>query len=344
MTGAPARRRATASVGWLLALACGCGCERAEDSGRRPAGPDAAARQPARLFAASGTRARPEVVLLDAGAGDLRPLRLRPEPGDEQTLVVNAASAFSSTLAEVPGPTAEMPTTRRRVELVVEKVGPDGAIVLGMRAFALELHPREGETGSREKLDRANRATARALEGAHGEALLHEQGFVLRVSLELPLAGDPAERVPEQEGERFARQLQGSFLGALDGALPALPEEPVGTGARWAVTQQGEQDGKVTREEVEYEIVGLDDRRLDLAFRFVRSAPPQAIALPGGQQAQVLGLAGSGEGELHLDLARALPTAGRMSSTSTWELESRVEGEPRRMTTSEVTDLDFAAE
>ena len=339
--GARAARRLQALLALGTALVLGCGSDRPDEPS-----PSAAVPEPAPpTFRDSASPPRPEVELLDAGSGTPRTLRVRPTPGDEQTFTVSSDASFSSTVGGAPGASVDMPTTRQRVRLVVQEVGPDGTIVLAMQGFAVELRaPEDGEGYSQEQLDQANAATATVLDFARGELVLSPLGFVDRISLRLPLPPEAAERIPPEQGDQLVGHLRGSFMSALDGALPALPEQAVGPGARWVVRQEGEKEGKVTREEHAYEIVGLDEERLDVAFRFTASAPEQSITLPGGAPGRVVGLDGRGEGEIHFDLARAIPTSGHVRSSATWQIEGVRGGETTRMTTSEVLAVRFTGE
>lgn len=329
------RRQIPRALGTLAALgllpgACGAPTEEAEP--------------PRATFHTAVSRSAPQVELIDPGRGALRALRLQPSPGDRQAFTVTSSASFSSTIGEAPGPAVQMPATRQSVELVVEDVAEDGGIRCRMRDFGLELQGlQEASQEERSGLERANTATARVLEHARGELKLNPRAFVETAALELPLVGEAAERIPEEQGERLARQLQDSFVGALEGALAALPAEAVGTGARWRVQRDGEREGKITRDEIEYEIVELAEGEVELVFRASTSAPPQTLTLPDGSSGELVDLRGDGRGRLRFDLRRMLPTAGSLTAHSTWEIAGLQNGETTRMTTSETLEVEFAA-
>jgi hypothetical protein len=89
-----------------------------------------------------------------------------------------------------------------------------------------------------------------------------------------------------------------------------FPEEPVGIGARWAVTSEVQQQGMKLQQVATYELTELSGDKGAARIDLKQFAPRGAVTPPGlppNVKAEIVSLDSRGLGKLRFDLKRSVP-------------------------------------
>jgi hypothetical protein len=99
-----------------------------------------------------------------------------------------------------------------------------------------------------------------------------------------------------------------------------FPEEPLGIGAEWNVTQQAHAMGIQFQETLTFTLRSLEDDLVRLDVRSASSVPPQTITIPGaGFSLDVRKFEGTAEGKVVLDLGSLVPVVYELVGKSYME-------------------------
>jgi hypothetical protein len=171
-----------------------------------------------------------------------------------------------------------------------------------------------------------------ALNGVTGSYTITDRGFTEGGQFNVPPGADPSLQA-------VLSQLEDQ-LGSLS---TPLPEEAVGVGARWVVTQHPVLNGIAMRQEIAYELDQRDGSTVSIHQTLRQRAANQELdpsTLPPGASATLRKSAGGGRGEAALDLARVLPLraqiTGRIRQVIAFEQDGQ-RGQIRQTVTTNVT-------
>jgi len=132
-----------------------------------------------------------------------------------------------------------------------------------------------------------------ALDGLEIRDRMNADGGLEAGELQLPIAPSP-----EQGGS-----LQ-TFIHGLAHALPPLPDEAVGAGARWSATEVVTFQGIQLTQVSSFQLVDADGSTIRVQSKVEQTAKPQAIEnahLPTGTTVHLASLHGEGTGEAVVD-------------------------------------------
>src|SRR6185503_18235832 len=186
-------------------------------------------------------------------------------------------------------------------------------------------------------------STKRELEGTLGEITklkgrdaIDRRGRMRALELDTTALADP------RLGQ-LLDQLQQS-LGQMGAPFP---EEPIGVGARWAVTSEVVQQGMKLQQVATYELTELSGDKGAARIELKQFAPRGSVTPPGlppNVKAEIVSLDSKGLGKLRFDLKRSVPegqlrtkakikvrttSAGRQEDTS-MDLDVRVRFQPEK--------------
>ncbi len=122
-----------------------------------------------------------------------------------------------------------------------------------------------------------------------------------------------------------------------------LPEEAVGTGARWDVHTRYSLRGLDVDQVRRYTLVKRDGDKASLKFIVEQTARPQAMKLPNlppGAVVRLDQLASAGDGDVSLDTRQIVPQNSKMALKTTSVVSVRSEAENVTMRTD--MELDIA--
>ena len=223
---------------------------------------------------------RPETstMMIDRGASPRRLLRYRLDVGESTTTEIRLS--LHVTQRPDDGPTAQRatsvafspPLTWYRVRLEVTRASDDG-YELGLRFVDAGIDP-EGTTLTDRQIVELT-ANIQALIGVSGTMGIDRRGSVNHLSL-------------DRGTSRFDLTGHGIDTGELQeqlhSAIPVLPSEPVGRGARWRTTGTTVVAGTRVRQSVTYELASIERDQVLYRAKIAQEAPEQPFgsAADGG--------------------------------------------------------------
>lgn len=228
--------------------------------------------------------------LLDAGEAPRRALLLQFEQGDTATVDLTLDTRVEQVDGDSPQ-TVDPPSIVQTVRFDVDEV-QDGEAEISFEVLAARVDPADDSLAgdAEQQLDEALEPVI----GLGGSGTVDDRGRFSRFSYELPPDLDPAVADVLLRSEQQVAGL----------AVP-LPEEPVGTGARWRTTSAVSIDGFRTDQVVTYEITAILGDSIAYTATVEHSSPAQDLdrpGLPAGTTARVLAATARGRlsGTLHL--------------------------------------------
>ena len=261
------------------------------------------------------------VKLIEPGAEPRQKLRYKFVVGRTDRLEMTTTSSMKMAMggqaADVPSP----PAVRVVAALTVKEVTADGS---AKRALVLEdvgLMPGPGL--SKEQRDQAEKNLS-ALEKLTGRDRVDARGFVRQVELDASKIDNPA-----------LKQALAAMQQTFDQMGAPFPEEEIGVGAKWQVRTKLEQMGIKLTQTAVYELSALTGDTGKIKLKLEQTAPGGNMELPGlpaGATAKLVGMKGSGKGELEFDLGRSIPK-GRIDTKSEVKVQVSMGSEKQEMST-----------
>jgi hypothetical protein len=257
--------------------------------------------------------------LISAGAEPRKVLRLHPKAGDKETVTLTIKTSIAVQGGPASGQPIKTPPVKITRNLTVKQVTPAGDIVF-------EAPVVNADTGGQ---GNANAQIADALKSAFsGPHTISDRGFPKEADLPAAAAANP---VADQLGD----------IDSLD--TVALPDEPVGPGARWEVTKRTKQQGINLQQTTTYQLVAADGDHLTIKETCQQHAASQKFQHPAlpGMVLDLTKLAGTGTEDVTLDLGRVLPLEGTGSISLDVTMAMDVGGQKQSMTVKDTVDLQF---
>jgi hypothetical protein len=271
-----------------------------------------------------------QVRLLEPGAEPRTALRLHPKPDDKQTVSMNLKIAMGMGTGDAPAQTMKLPAITLAMDATVKSVSPEGDIsyetVMGDTSVAEEAG---GMPGMADMM----KASLAGLKGLSGTGILSSRGISKAADFKLPSGTAP------QVSQAFS-QVKDSFsmLGV------PLPEEPVGTGAKWEVKRTIKSQGITLDQTETYQLVSLEGQRLTLKSTIAQRAANQKIQSPAmpTMKVDLTKLTGTGTGETTADLGQLMPIAGTVDVHTDTSMATTMNGQQQNMSVK--TDMNLKME
>jgi len=252
------------------------------------------------LFVRRGHDEGPVLSLTDAGSGPKRLLRYAAKEGTKYEVVVSMEMDLGMGL--------ESPATTFTMAINVVKVSADGDMTYEFRFTDVGVEGRETPK------------EMKVLLGITGSAVADSRGINRSGSVDIPESAPPA-----------LKQMVGKFEEQLRQMSCPFPDEEVGIGATWELTQNLDTPAFGLRQTSTFELVALEGNRGKLKLTVRQSADEQEMkGLPGGAKATLKSLRSKGAGELEFDLSRPVPLRSFLDLSS--DIEIGVKGKTHRQT------------
>lgn len=248
------------------------------------------------------TPAIPRIEILSTGTGEKTQLRFTPVVNSRQT------STLTLKIDAKEGMSIALPTTKLTMEVVVTQVDANGDIHFDFTYKNVDL---VAEPGAPREAINTLRPSLTPLIGLSGSIVVNSRGQTKSTRINLPPELDPT-----------AKEIFEQLSTSLDQFYAPLPEEAVGTGARWRVSQDLNVNGIQLTQSAIYELVSNQDNILELGILVEQEARPQVISLPSipdlpaGVTLELRSLSSQGEGEMTFSLGQILPRRSTLSSRS----------------------------
>jgi len=253
--------------------------------------------------AAAAESSKTQVKLLEPGAEPRKALRLHPKPGDKQGLVMTRKVTMGMKMGAMENPPMNMPVMTLTVDSTVKNVSPDGDI--NWEVTITDFTVAE-DSGASPVADTIKSAVGN-LKGLSGAAITSSRGINKGLEMKLPSGSNAqAQQVLEQWKETLSR------------ITPPLPQEAVGTGAKWEVRMPVKSQGITINQTDTYQLLSSEEDKLVLTNAVTLSAANQKIQNPAmpGMKTDLTKLTGSGGGTFTVDLNRVMPQDGEANQHS----------------------------
>ncbi|MFW2387836.1 MAG: hypothetical protein ACN4G0_05845 [Polyangiales bacterium] len=243
--------------------------------------------------------APPVVTLIEPGDEPRQTLRWDVKPGVEHE--VSFAVGFTIDALVVVMRVGE-PIYLVNYDLTLRsgKVERDGSVHVEFEVDDVTVNEK---TIGDKRLGRIKKALSSAKK-ISGSYKLGPRGHMTELEMNVP-----------KDATRTGHDMADNLRWALLQMTPALPQEPVGKGARWKVHEGLQQGGIHVNQLSTIEVVKVEGSRVELATQAQQTAAPQAFNNPGIAIVNQLKLLGAeADGSLDWDLTQLAPRAADLSS------------------------------
>ncbi len=262
-----------------------------------------------------GASPPPEVKLLSAGAAPRRKLRYHFKKGQVEKFKLTTSTSMTVSLAGRAMPAPAIPSLEMLAQVKVVSVLPDGT---ARRELAIN------------KVQLTDAAKVPSAVRHSVEDSLSEMAK-LKGSDEIDSLGrmhwSKLDTSALDDGQ--VKQMMQAMASAFGEVSAPFPPQPLGKGARWQVSTHVKQMGVTMKQVATYTLEKLDGDRGTTAIKLEQSAPGSTIQLPGvplDVHPDLLGMKGSGSGQIQFDLGYSLPT-GHITSQSSVKVRTKVAGQ-----------------
>jgi hypothetical protein len=272
-----------------------------------------------------------QVKLLEPGAEPRKVLRLHPKPGDKQTLDLTLKMAMESKVGEMETPATKLPAIKISLEATVKSVADNEDITYEMVMGDLTVSE---EPGVAPMVAEAMKSAFTGVKGLSGSGTISSRGFSKGFEFKAAPDGNPQ-----------ARQVVDQMKDAFTELAARLPEEAVGTGAKWEVKMPLKTQGMTIDQTATYEVVSLDGENFKTKSTIVQQAANQKIQNPAmpGIKVDLTKMTGTGSSERTFDLGKLLPTAGTGKVHTDTAMAMNMGGQKQPMTMKMDMDVRFEA-
>jgi hypothetical protein len=264
----------------------------------------------------------PVVKLVEAGKGERRVLGFQIVKGWKEAAVMVMRVEMTSEAAGIAMPSVKMPASETTLKVEVTDVMANGDFTYSFEFVEVKFQEEEGVSPL--VLQRV-KSQMDALKGLTGAATVTKRGLVKKVDVKIPETAAPQ-----------LRQTIDSTMQSLKSFSTPMPEDAVGLGAKWEVTQLVDATGLSVTQVTTYEVTDLRDEQLTLKVVVRQTASPQDVKgsnAPSGPKISLLSLDLKGSGEMVIDLRRVLPEKSALEMKGEYKMKIELGGQAREMNT-----------
>lgn len=257
------------------------------------------------------------VRLLVPGAEPLVKLVYGPTKGDTQKLRVDLSQKMSVNAQGKPGPKIVSPPQSLEIDVIVDDVDDKPSSLVSMWLRGLKLTPTEGIDQ-----DTANDLTKQlaGLVGYSFRERVAANGEISSGESKLPAAAP-----------KGADMLVASMNTVLRVLIPRLPDEAIGTGAKWQVISREDQGGASVVQLTEYTLKSRSGDTVGLDFGTRQLAAGESMKMPAGVPegvgTKVTRFVTTLSGSLTLAMSQLGPTKGRVTQETKLALDVTAPGQ-----------------
>jgi hypothetical protein len=277
------------------------------------------------------------VVLIDSGEGIKQELRLRPVVGTRQVLNLDMLMNIEVFFGGMSLPTMPNMVTKLTMESAIAAIKDNGDIEAEFTYLDLAVVPGQEIEIPPEIVEAMNAELAKFI-GTKGTLILDSRGRTKSINLELPQTVDP-----------MFRESIDQMMASLENISSPLPEEPIGIGAVWQVTQNVKLNGLTIDQTAVYTLKERENDVITLSMSLQQNAAEQKfkpVGLPIDIELDLVALNSTGTGTLTLSLAQLFPiqAAMKLATQSEMNIPNPESGRTSSMRTIMQMDLMMMSE
>jgi len=273
-----------------------------------------------------------QVELIQAGQPPLQKLRYQPQAGAKTAMVMSMDMEQNNKVGGVAPPTPAIPTQQFTIAIDVTEVSAGGNV-----RFEFEYTDADVVDDPNNPAPAAApmRQAIKPLIGLSGHSIITDRGFIEGGDMNVPDGAPP-----------MIKTMLESLRQSMQNMSSPLPEEPVGVGAQWKVTQPVTNNGMSLMQTTTYKIQKIAGNRVTLDVALDQEAEPQNIKspmLPPGTKLKLKSLDTEGDGRLVLALDSIVPAESTMQIESNASMEINAGGQQQPMSTQTKMKMTLTA-
>lgn len=280
----------------------------------------------AKTKASAATTGKSAVKLISAGSEPRSVLRLHPAVGDQQTLVMTTKMNMTMSAAGNEMPAMDLPAMSTTFSVEVKKISDDGEITYGINFGSTDIEDAKSPTGA------AMKAALGSVGEMSGEAKISDRGIVKAMEMKSTAKDNPM----------LAQTINQMKESAASAATP-LPEEAVGSGAKWEHRTKIKSQGMTVDQVQTVELLSVDGDRVELKCTVTQSAANQKIENPSmpGMKMDLVKLVTTGSSKASVDLNHLLPVSATSDANSDTTMTMNVGQQKQTMSTKMKVSVKF---
>jgi hypothetical protein len=245
----------------------------------------------------------PELKVISTGTGNKEKLRFTPKVGSKQTVNITLNKDTLMSIGEFKMPRAKLPAYIITLDSTVTKVDSNGDIHYDIDYSNVNI---KGDAQTQPELIRVISSQIGQLENFKASAVIDNQGRTKEINYVIPSTVDVNIKF-------LVEQLSNS----LQQVSSPVPEEAVGTGAKWQVSSDTSINGINLTQTTNYELVNVKNGVATLNVNLVQQEKSsQEIDYPGLPLDGILTLQsfkGNAKGTATIELDKVMPVSSELS-------------------------------
>lgn len=236
------------------------------------------------------------VKLLEAGSNPKTKLRMTPVKGTKQTSIMTMKMDQTIVMRGQKLPATPTPAMQFTVDVTVTDVASNGD-------FTFEYsYPKIGlvdDDTVPALMKETMTSMLKSIEGMSGSAVMSNRAFTKKSEIKLP---------PKSNAQ--IKAMIDGMKESMSRLSAPLPEEPIGVGGKWSVTQLVEVNGMKLKQTSINTLNKIGGGKYDLSVEVTQTAEPQEVKTPGlpeGSTVTLESLESTGKGTMMLDANHVFP-------------------------------------
>ena len=211
----------------------------------------------------------PVVKLLEQGSAPRRALRITPTKGMKQSSLMTMKMDQTMVMRGQKLPPTPTPAIQFTIDVDVTDVAANGDVSMDYKYPKVEIIDESDEPSPVKAM---METMLKSIEGLTGSATVSSRGFTKKSEITLPPNAEPQ-----------IKAMMDSMKESMSRMSSPLPEEPVGVGAKWSVTQLIESNGMKMKQTSLHTLKEIKGKTFEIAIELTQSADAQEIKTPGAR-------------------------------------------------------------
>jgi len=243
----------------------------------------------------------PQIEVLNTGEAPRHVLRLKAAAGQTETMVMDMNMEMSNTVNGNASPAMPIPKQRMIMTIKVDEVTEQDELVISYRLDKIDLIENDPPSPITAQI----KPMLESIVGMSGTYTVTRTGNVLGHETKLPEGAAPA----------IQQQMVGSDQMISQMAVP-LPEQAVGVGASWTVSQPVDTGVFSMQNKTTYTVVSVNKDDVELKITIAQTADPQDID-QNGIKMQMKEFSGNGSATTKMNLGKMVPHTKAVTNNKT---------------------------
>ncbi len=266
--------------------------------------------------------AKSQIELISEGAEPRQELRLKPTISTKETANMRLNIDMMTSMAGKTLPAFKMPATVITFESVVKNVESNGDINYDFTYTDADV---VGDTNLPPAAVAQMRAEMKKLKRFKGSVVIDNRAQTKKANFSVPPGSDPS-----------FKQMIDQMSNSIEQISAPLPQQAVGIGAKWQVTNAVNVSGMAINQVATYELVDFKDGVATLNINLAQQAPKaQKLNLPQSPKGVTVTLKsyiGSGQGRALVRVNKLIPITSTMTMRANSQISTVVPNTKEELT------------